>query len=349
MAADGKEGAEFMERVVYASLGGPSKKVKVGPGRGLDNAVVSIGNGRVMILTVDPVSVIPAFGMRLSARLSVHLVASDLTASGVDPEFAVFSYNFPPAMAPSEKEEYVGAVGKECARLGVAIAAGHTGTYPGGGYTIVGSGTMIGLATERGYVTPSMARAGDAILMTKHAGIEATGALALSFPGFLEQKVGGRLARRAKSMLKLCSTVEDARGARRVGLGRDGVTSMHDATEGGVLGALDEMAGASKKSFEVEVGRIPIMPEAAAVCAAFGLDPLRTMGEGALLVTCAPWKARGVERAVSRSGIAIQEIGVVKEGTGLVTKDRAGRRRRPRAGQDGYWPAYEKAVSLGLR
>jgi len=338
-----------MEQVVYSNLGWASKRVRFGPGIGLDNGVLSLGNGQVMIVTVDPVSAIPAFGMKLSAWLSVHLIASDLTASGVDPEFAIFSYNFPPMMTHNERKEYLTSVGDECSRLGISIVSGHTGTYPGAGFTVIGSGTMLAIAAEGGYLTPSMARVGDAILMTKHAGIEATGSLALSFPKFVEAKVGKRLAGRAKSMIRLCTTVGDARAARRAGIGRGSVTSMHDATEGGVLGALAEMATASKKGFEVEVKNIPVSPEGAGVCSAFGLDPLSTMGEGALLITCRPGKVNEVGRALSEVGIDLHQIGVVRKGSGLTLLDGHGRSRIYRAMKDRYWSAYESAVRRGLR
>lgn len=348
MGAPGKEGQAFMERVVYSSLGRARRRVRVRPGIGLDNGVVSLGNGRMMIVTVDPVSAIPPLGMGLSGWLSVHLIASDLTASGVDPEYAIFSYNFPPVMTQSEREEYVRSIGAECDRLGIAIVAGHTGTYPGGGYTVVGSGAMIGLAQDGRYLTPAMARPGDLVLMTKHAAIEATASLALSFPKFVEEKVGHRLAKRARSMIKLCTTVDDARAARIAGLGRGGVTSMHDATEGGVLGALNEMAAASMTEFVVDESAIRVPREVAEVCSAFELDPLSTMGEGALLITCSPAKAAHVMRALSKAGLGPSEVGHVRKGSGLTITDHSGRSRRYRGGRDQYWSAYESAVRRRL-
>jgi hydrogenase expression/formation protein HypE len=337
-----------MERVVYAHLGSPSPKMKVGPGRGLDNGVISVGEGRVMIVTVDPVSAIPQFGMKVSGWLSVHLIASDLTSSGIDPEFAIFSYNFPPVMTPYEREEYIRGVGAECKKLGIAIAAGHTGTYPGGGYTVIGSGTMIGFAKEGRYLTPAMAKVGDRVLMTKHAAIEAAASLALSFPDYVERSVGPDVARRARSLIGLCTTVEDARAARRAGLGAQGVTTMHDATEGGVLGALDEMARASMKGFDVEAAKIPVSGEAAAVCKAFRLDPLVTMAEGALIMTCRPGRVDEVKKKLRRSGIEVSEIGVVREGAGLMVS-RGGKPGRFKAGQDRYWAEYGSATRRGLR
>ena len=336
-----------MEDVVYSHLGHSSKRLKSGPGRGLDNGVISLGRGKVMIVSVDPVSAVPAFGMKMSAWLSVHLIASDLTSSGVDAEFATFSYNFPAPMTSAEREGYITSIGRECNRLGIAIAAGHTGTYPGGGLTVIGSGTMIGFAEEKGYVTPAMAQVGDSILMTKHAAIEATGSLAFSFPEFVKSKIGGQLARTARSELNICSTVEDARTARKIGLGRGGVTSMHDATEGGVLGALDEMATASKKLFEVDASLIPVTPEADGVCSAFGLNPLATMGEGALLITCGQDRVHPVELAMSRAGIEIREIGTVKQGTGLKISGGVWEKSKP--SHERYWSVYEDAVRRGLR
>jgi hydrogenase expression/formation protein HypE len=349
MVHSGKMGPGFMERVVYASLGRSTRRMIVGPGRGLDNAVVSLGHGKVMILTVDPISAIPKFGMKLSAWLSVHLIASDYTTSGFDPEFAIFSYNFPPTMSQSDREEYVRSMGDECKRLGVAIAAGHTGSYPGGGYTVVGAGTMLGLAPDGSYITPTMARAGDSILMTKHAAIEATGSLALSFPKFAEQKVGSDVARRARDMIRLCTTVKDARAARKIGTGDDGISSMHDATEGGVLGALEEMASASGNAFEVRATDVPRSRVADEVCAAFGLDPLSTMGEGALLLTCRPAKVPELKKVMSQGGIKITEVGVVKKGRGLLILGARGQPRRFVPRPDGYWSAYDRALRRGFQ
>ena len=347
MSAAGKLPPSSME-AVYGHLGARSEKVVHGPGKGLDNGVLRLGGGKVMIVSADPVSVMPVVGMRRSAWMSVHLIASDFTAAGVDPEFAVFTYNFPPDMKAGDRVEYVGAIGDECAELGITIAAGHSGSYPGAGYTVIGGGVMFGLAPDDGYVTPSMARAGDVVLVTKHAAIEAAASLAVSFPEFTERAVGGKAARRARSLLQRCSTVADARAARRAGL-KTAVTSMHDATEGGVLGGLDEMSAASGKSFVVDADRIPVPREAADVCAAFGVDPLRTMGEGALLITCRPGRAKKLEETLGGSGVGATAVGRVSAGKGLWVSRGDGRPRRFEEAPDAYWAAYARAAAEGLR
>jgi len=338
-----------MKKVVYSHLGSPSRRIVVAPGRGVDNGIISVGGSRVLVVTTDPISAIPALGMKLSAWLSVHLIASDYTTSGAKPEFATFEYNFPPQMSPSDREEYVRAVGIECKKLGVAIVAGNTGSYPGGGFTVIGAGSMLGFCGERNYVTTSMARPGDAVFMTKHAAIEAAATLARSFPIHTEKVAGSALAKGAREMIVLSSTVADAVSAAGVGLRNEGITSMHDATEGGVLGGLEEMALASRHAFVVDQEKIPVSAEARAVCSAFAIDPLTSLSGGALLVTCRPRAREELRTRMRMTRIAVAEIGSVRRGTGLWVSRGRGTARPHRPRRDGYWQAYDRSVSLGLK
>ena len=254
----------------------------------------------MLVVTSDPLSVIPSIGMKESAWLSVHLLASDLTTSGVEPQFAMLDLNLPPEMELPAVGAYLKAIGDECRKLGIAIAGGHTGRYPGSGYTVVGGGTMFSVAGRDAYVTPAMAKPGDAVLITKGAAIGATAVLAHSFPETIEKKAGAAMLGKAKSRLRDCSTVKDARSAASVGL-RENVTSMHDATEGGVLGGLFELSSACGLPVVVRREAIHVPEEASAVCGAFGLDPLTTLSEGTLIVTCRPEAVEGLRAALAKA------------------------------------------------
>jgi hydrogenase maturation factor len=346
--AGGKLDRETMEQVVYRHLGAKSSDVIVGPGRGLDNAVISVGGNRVMIVTTDPVSVMPALGVRTSAWLSVHLIASDYATSGCAPQFASFDFNFPPEMSHRDRNAYLRSVGSVCKELEISIIAGHTGSYPGAGYTVVGGGVIFGFARTGEYVDPSMARKGDAVLMTKGTAIETAASLAWSFPRYTEKAVGERLANKARALVKSCSTVRDALVAATLGLGEEGVTSMHDATEGGVVGGLDEMAYASRKSIVVDKGMIVQLEEATAVCSAFGIDPLIALSEGTLLITCNPNRGDELVGKLKAAGVRAEKIGTVKRGRGLWISERGRAPKRIRPGADPYWRAYSRAASEGL-
>jgi hydrogenase expression/formation protein HypE len=334
---------------VYRHLGRRAKNVVVGPGRGLDNAFVGLEGEKVMVISTDPVSVISQIGPSKSAWLSVHLIASDVATSGVPPEFAAFSLNLPEEMSVMQKKEYVSSLGDACKELDVTVVSGHTGTYPGAGFTVVGGGVMFAFANEGDYVDPSMARVGDRVLMTKGAAIEATASLAWAFPTATAEKVGRKLFVRAKALLDQCTVVKDATIAGSIALGREGVSSMHDATEGGVLGALDEMAHASTKAFVVDPNSVLVSEETKAVCAAFGIDPLTSLSEGTLLLTCRPGRVKEIEERMSDSELLVAEVGIVTKGTGLWLRRGGGRRIRFRPKPDGYWAAYNAAVKAGTK
>jgi hydrogenase maturation factor len=143
--------------------------------------------------------------------------------------------------------------------------------------------------------------------------------------------------------------VADALTASRIGLGRGGITSMHDATEGGVLGGLEEMAFASKTAFHVDEDRIHVSEEVGVVCGAFGLDPLSSLSEGTLLLTCNPNRLDDVKEEFDRSEIPIWEIGTVRDGAALWVTRGGGRPKRIKPGTDRYWVAYRDAIDTGLK
>jgi len=345
----GKADEEFLEGVVYQSLGAARQDVLVGPRRGVDNAVVRIDHSRVMILTTDPISIIPSLGMETSAWLSAHLIASDFATSSRAPEFASFEYNIPRELSEADKAAYITAMGRVCGSLGVSIVAGHTGTYPGAGFTVIGGGTMFGFADENEYLDPSMSGIGDVLLMTKGSAIEATATLANTFPSYLEERIGSRLAANARQYTRLCTTVRDALIASSVGIGAEGVTSMHDATEGGVLGGLSEMAHASGNAFLVHEELIHVSEEARLTCLAFAIDPLVSLSEGTLLLTCREGRVGEVRRKLRRNGIPAFAIGkVAGRGSGLWSARKRGKVARLLPKRDRYWVAYARSAAENL-
>ena len=77
MTEIGKLPLDLIQKIVYPKLGADRKEVLVGPGHGRDNAVVRLDCNQVLVSTADPLSVIPALGLKDSAYISVHLIASD--------------------------------------------------------------------------------------------------------------------------------------------------------------------------------------------------------------------------------------------------------------------------------
>jgi hydrogenase maturation factor len=344
----GKIAPGAFERVIAPRLGAARAEVRVGPRAGQDAAIVRLGHDRVMAVTTDPLSVVPALGFAASARLSCHLIASDLWTTGIAPAWASITLNLPPQMSDAGLEEYWVAMSDEWARLGVAVVTGHTGRYPGCDYSIIGAGTLMGVGDESAYLTPAMAAPGDRVIVTKGCAIEATAIAAWLFPKRLGARLGAEGLARARAALADVSVVADCRAALRAGVGARGVTALHDATEGGVLGGLLELARACGHDLAVERARIPLGAEARAACAEFGTDPWWTLSEGTLIATARPQRAAAVLAALADAGIAAAEVGEVVPGSGrlrLATPE--GERVLVEPEPDPYWPAYARAVAEG--
>ena len=114
-------------------------------------------------------------------------------------------------------------------------------------------------------------------------------------------------ARRAKSFSRLLSVVKDAGIAKNIG-----VSSMHDITEGGVFGALWEVAQASGTGLSIELKEIPVRQETVEICEFFGISPYELVSSGSMLITSP--KGHYIVRALKKEGINAAVVGKVTEG-----------------------------------
>jgi len=342
----GKPDRKYLAKVIYRRLGARRGDVVVGPRFGVDNAVVRIGARKVLVVTADPLSFIPTLGASASAWLSVNLLASDLTTSGLVPQYGVFDFNLPPTMSQGLFANYWKYFHEECAKLGLAIIGGHTGRYQGCDYTVIGGGTMCAIGKEDQYLTSGMAHPGDEIILTKGAAIETTAVLARVFPRKVKRFIGSDLFEKALAYLPKVSTVSDALAAVSVGVHENGVTAMHDATEGGVIAAVLEVANASKVGVELALSDIPVSLETKEICKLFHIDPFHSLSEGSLLIACKPERTRRVMASLRPAGIGSAVIGKLTTRRAFRGVDSRGRKRTIRYPKfDPYWRAYWKASS----
>ncbi len=341
----GKVDRTYLTRVIYPRLGAARREIIVGPRFGVDNAVVRVGSGKVLVATTDPLSFIPGLRPHESAWLSVNLLGSDLTTSGLAPQYGIFDFNLPPEMRNQDFAEYWKAFHAECRRLGVAIIGGHTGKYEGCNYSIIGGGVMYSFCDESRYLTSAMGRNGDDIILTKGVAVETTAVLTRAFPRTVRKVLGTRLFEVAWRYLHKASTVKDALTAASVGIHGDGVTSMHDATEGGVMAAVLELASASGLGAELDITDISISEETREICKFFRTDPLISLSEGTLIIATRPHKTAKVMRALKSEDISSQVVGLLTSKSHTVyAKTKRGRVRVKYPKHDPYWRAYSEGI-----
>lgn len=327
----GKLPADWLKRHAFSHLGLRRHDVLVHAGIGEDCAVVAFGD-EVCVLTTDPIT----GSAHRVGWYAVHVGCNDLAACGARPVGVLVTL----LGSERESEESLAAIMDDvhaaAVELGIEVLGGHSEVTPGLPQPIVVV-TALGRAPRSQYVTSAGARPGDALLLTKSAGLEGTAILAADLAERLAGTVPTDVLARARTFIARLSVVPEGLAAAAAG-----AHALHDATEGGVVGAVAELAEASAVGIELWADAVPIAPETQTICAALGVDPLRLISSGALLIASADGPALAAHLAAR--GIPATIVGRVlpaQAGRWLVTP--AGREPLAAPARDELWRVLEQA------
>lgn len=289
---------------MLAAFGGPADPaVLVGPRVGLDAAVLEIG-GQKLVTATDPIT----FATDRIGWYAVQVNANDVAVMGAEPRWMQVCLLLPPC-----EEDQVASIFRDlheaASKDGIALVGGHTEITHGLDRPVVVT-TMMGLA-ER-LLTSADAQEGDALLLTKGVALEGAAVLARevveggSGRTPLVLPLASEVVRRAAGYLDDpgISVVAEARLAVR-----HAAHALHDPTEGGLVTGIWEMAEAAGLGVEVDLDRVPVLPEADALCRAYGLDVFRTLASGALLIACPAESTEALLAALEQHTIAATQIG----------------------------------------
>lgn len=306
----GKLPSDVLEKRILSSFRFKRKEVLVRSKVGEDCSVLDFGEYACVVST-DPIT----GASNEIGRLAVHISCNDVAANGVEPFGLLFTILAPEGTTLEVLQDIVRQAAEEAASLKVEIIGGHTEITPAVNRIVV-STTAIGRAAKDRVVTSSGAKPGDYIILTKWVGLEGTAIIAHDFEKRLRGRMDDALLESAQAMMGHISVVKEGMIA-----GKMGATAMHDVTEGGVLGALWELAEASGVGLRIYEDKIPVRPETQAICEEFGLNPLKLISSGCMLITCRD--GQGMLEALNREGIPASIIGeVVEEGRTLVSGER---------------------------
>jgi hydrogenase maturation factor len=332
----GKLDRETFDGIIFPHLGKQDKSVIIGPKHGIDAAVIDLGK-KVMVITEDPTFgmpvLMPYFGWTI-----VHICASDVAVLGVKPKYMTICLLLPPKTTDETLKNIWMQVHEECKKLDIAIIGGHTGVYPGIAYPLNGGCTVIGIGKKEELTPSSNAKVGDKVIMTKGPAIEATGILAFQAEKDLEKKFGKEFVEKAKGYFFEMSVVKDALIAGKY------AHAMHDATEGGLLNCVYEIAEASNTGIKIFEEKIFVPEEVKKTCDYFGIDPLISISEGTLVITARKERTNDILRELEKKSIKAYIIGEVTEKERiLIRKDGSEEKLKP-VKVDPFWEAYFRTL-----
>jgi hydrogenase expression/formation protein HypE len=301
----GKLPPELMKKYIYARLGVKDPDVIVGPQIGEDSAVIDLGDNRVLVVHNDGIT----GAVEFLGWLAVHIVSNDIAVTGARPRWYLSTLYLPEDANEDLIDKITGQMDRAAKELGVMIVGGHTEYTPKLERPLIAT-TAIGIVEKDRFVRTGGARPGDVVIMTKVAAIEGTAILSTDFKKILKERgVDEEILRSASEFLKRVSVVKEALALAERRL----ATSMHDPTEGGILGGLSEIAYASGTTIEAWEEKIPIAPETSIICKALGVDPLRLISSGVLIATVPRDRVKEALEVLKSNEIKASVIGEVKE------------------------------------
>ena len=289
-----------------SDLGPADPRILLGPGVGEDAALVSFGSS-TLIAKSDPVT----FATDRIGWYAIQVNANDIAACGGIPKWFLGTLLLPEDEPASTAQEIFQQLNTAARELGITLIGGHTEITVGLPRPII-AGTMLGEASPSETVNTSSATPGNDVILTSGIAIEGTAIVAR------ESKADLLSAGLSETAISSASKFLDSPGisivkAAKIAAETGHVTAMHDPTEGGLAGALDEVARASKTGITVDASKVHIYPETKSICTALGLDPWGLIASGALLIASAPEGSNSIIEALGLAGISANVIGKITE------------------------------------
>jgi len=282
-------------------------RVIVPPMIGYD-AGVHLLHGKYVAIATDPCTGVPEewFGWLL-----INYAASDVALFGARPEFCTITLLGPKGTKPEAFQRIMKQTCSAADELGVAIVRGHTGMYDSL-KDLLGVCTVYGIVESKNLITPGNAKAGDLILCTKPLGLETITNFSLTHKENAEKFFGANRQQELSSQVTLQTCVKEALDLAKV----EGVHAMHDATEGGFVSALNELATASNVGMRVTWENIPKPVEALVLKTHFKLNEeqvLAMSSTGTILAAVKPEAKQKVIEALKKHGLTASYIGEFTE------------------------------------
>lgn len=299
MFAIGKIPPEILEKIVMRPM--MDSKVKredviLRPTTGEDCSAIDLG-GELCVLSTDPIT----GAAKDIGYLAVQINCNDIYSSGAEPVGILLTVLLPAESDEALLEEIMEGALRGAEERKIEILGGHTEVTDAVTKPVI-SAAVIGKTRNRKVLATGGAKVGQDIVMTKWAGTEGTAILAKEWEEGL----------RAYLSTEELQTAQEMKGQLSVGRESEiayahGATAMHDATEGGILGAVWEVAECSGLGVDVFVEKIPVREETKKICAVMKIDYLRLISSGTMII--ATEKGEELAEKLRENGITAAVIG----------------------------------------
>ncbi len=302
----GKVSENVLKRSVFKQIHTKRPEVVLGAGVGEDCAAIKLAADETLVMSTDPIT----GTAKDIGTLAIQITVNDLASAGAEPVGVLLTVLLPENIREAKLRAMMEQVEAACAKVGVQVMGGHTEVTAVVNQPVI-TVCGVGKVKDGHIISTAGARPGMDILVTKWIGIEGTSIIAKEHEEELLTRFAAPFIEKAKELDVYLSVLSEAAVAVR-----SGVSAMHDVTEGGIFGALWEMAEASGVGLEIDIKKIPIRQETVEICEFFGINPYQLISSGCMLM--AAEDGNTLVRELEKAGIPASIIGKATEGNDRV-------------------------------
>ncbi|MBO5775971.1 MAG: hypothetical protein J6V83_05550 [Clostridia bacterium] len=304
--ATGKLSGKNLRENVLDLLSSRRGEVLVGAGVATDCA--SIRTEGTMVVHTDPIT----GATKEIGSLAVKVVLNDIAAGYGEPIALLLTLLLPESMSYEDVKYIMTDAEREAAQWDAEIIGGHTEFTDAVTRPVVNA---VGIGKRPLNFTPYKPQIGDSIIVTKNVALEGTFILAEQHEARLN--LSKEELDELKRYYALTSVMTEAKVIRESGI----YATMHDITEGGVLGAVKELCDITGVGAEIRKDRIPVSELTLKITSALKVNPYRLISSGSMLIVTG--SANEAIRALNAKGIDATVIGKVVEGEArLITQEK---------------------------
>lgn len=270
----GKVPENVLKRSILKQIRTKRPEVLVGAGVGEDCAAIALKEDEVIVLSTDPIT----GTTQDMGKWAVTVSANDIASSGAEVVGMLVCAMLPPDIQEPEIKKVMEQIAASCEELKIQVVGGHTEITDAVTRPVL-TLTGIGKVHKDRLLATGGAKPGQDVVITKWIGLEGTSILAKEREESLLKQFPRHLVDEAKDYEKMMSVIPEAAIAVK-----SNVSAMHDITEGGVFGALWEMAESAGVGLTVDLKKLPIKQTTVEICNYFDINPYELMSSGSMLI-----------------------------------------------------------------
>lgn len=341
----GKVPENVLRRSVLKQIQTKRQEVLSGAGIGEDCAIFSFDGDPVMTCVQTAAvrldGAAPGPGTAVPLSQLIQRCANNLAAAGARTAGVMIGLMLPEEIEEPGVRTFMEEAGIKCGELNIQIAGGQTCVNPAVNQPVAavtgygrpfgaeydgadtgkeaenvnepadgekgGDRKIGGRRTAKGMPEPKRKYTDLDIVISKWIGLEGTAILAGHTREKLLQRYPAYFVEEAAAFDRLLSVVPEAATAVK-----SGVCMMHDASEGGIFGALWELAERAGVGLNIDLKKIPLRQETVEVCEYCNVNPYELLSGGALIMVTAD--GSGLAAALEAEKIPAAVVGRTTSG-----------------------------------